>query len=104
MQSVPDTNIQSGAALVILTSTNNGTTWSNISAITPASVIPKTKMIIGSADSVYCFFISGVTVYCWNVLNNRVTQVRGVGFRDFDVAASSTGSMISWKTYLVPTI
>ena len=91
--SVPDTNIQSGAALVILTSTNNGSTWSNISAITPASVIPKTKMIIGSTDSVYCFFISGVTVYCWNVLNNRVTQVRGVGFRDFDVAASSTGSM-----------
>ncbi|MBK6877828.1 MAG: hypothetical protein IPG99_15585 [Ignavibacteria bacterium] len=41
--SVPDTNIQSGAALVILTSTNNGSTWSNISAITPASVVSKTK-------------------------------------------------------------
>lgn len=91
--SVPDTNIQSGAALVILTSTNNGSTWSNISAITPASVISKTKIIIGSTDSVYCFFISGATVYCWNVLNNRVTQVRGPSFRDFDVATSSTGSM-----------
>jgi hypothetical protein len=50
-------------------------------------------MIRSASDSVYCFFISGVTIYCWNVINNRVTQVRGVGFRDFDVAASSTGSM-----------
>lgn len=91
--SVPDTNIQSGAAIVILASSDNGTTWSNVSALTPASVIPKTKMVIGSLDSVYCFFISGPIVYCWNVLNNRVTQVRGTGFRDFDVASSSTGSM-----------
>lgn len=91
--SLPDTTIQQGSSIVILSSTNNGASWSNIASMTPAEVIPKTKMIIGSADSVYCFFISGVTVYCWNVLNGRVTQVRGVGFRDFDVASSSTGSM-----------
>ena len=91
--SVPDTNIQSGAAIVIFTSSNNGESWTNLSALTPASVIPKTKMILGSLDSVYCFFISGITVYCWNVLNNRVTQVRGTGMRDFDVASSSTGNM-----------
>ncbi len=91
--SVPDTSIQSGSAIVILTSVNNGASWNIISSLTPASVIPKTKMIRGSTDSVYCYYISGVTIYCWNVINNRITQVRGVGFRDFDVASSSTGSM-----------
>lgn len=91
--SVPDTNIVTGAAIVIFTSTDNGENWNILSTLTPASVIPKTKMIRSSLDSVYCFFLSGVTIYCWNVINNRVTQVRGVGFRDFDVGASSTGSM-----------
>lgn len=91
--SVPDTGIQSGAAIVIFTSANNGESWTNLSALTPATVIPKTKMILGSTDSVYCFFLSGVTVYCWNVLNNRISQVRGAGMRDFDVASSSTGNM-----------
>jgi len=91
--SVPDTNIQSGAAIVILSSADDGATWTNISALTPASVVPKTKMIRSATDSVYCFFQLGAAVYCWNVINNRVAQVRSVGYRDFDVAASSTGSM-----------
>ena len=91
--SVPDTNIQSGAAIVILTSPDNGVSWFNISALTPASIVPKTKMILSASDSVYCYFQLGNAVYCWNVINNRVDQIRSTGYRDFDVAASSTGSM-----------
>ncbi len=91
--SIPDTSIESGSAIVIKASSNNGASWSNIASLQPASVVSKTKMIRSAQDSIYCFYIVNATIYCWNVLNGRITQVRGVGFRDFDVAASSTGSM-----------
>lgn len=90
---VPDTAIQSNTCVVILASPDNGITWSNITALAPAAIIPKTKMIRSAADSIYCFVQVGNTIYCWNVLNSRITQVRSSGYRDFDVAASSTGSM-----------
>lgn len=91
--SIPDTNIQSGAGIVILSSTNDGISWSNIGAIVPALIYSKTKMIRSGLDSIYCFFQEGSSIYCWNVLTSFVNQVRTGNYRDFDAAASSTGSM-----------
>ena len=91
--SVPDTNIQTGSGIVILSSSDNGVTWLNIASVTPAIIASKTKMIRSSLDSVYCFFITGSSIYKLNVMNFNLNQVFNGGYRDFDVAASSTGAM-----------
>jgi len=91
--SVPDTNIQSGSGIVILSSSDNGVTWLNIASVTPAILVSKTKMIRSSLDSVYCFFLTGSSIYKLNAVNFYLNQVFNGGYRDFDVAASSTGAM-----------
>ena len=91
--SVPDTNIQTGSGVVILSSSDNGSTWLNIASVTPAILVPRTKMIRSSLDSIYCFFITGSSIYKLNVLNFNLNQVFNGGYRDFDVAASSTGAL-----------
>ena len=91
--SVPDTNIQSGSGIVILSSSDNGVTWLNIASVTPAILVSKTKMIRSSLDSVYCFFITGSSIYKLNAVNYNLNQVFNGGYRDFDVAASSTGAL-----------
>ena len=91
--SVPDTNIQSGSGIVILSSSDNGITWLNIASVTPAILVSKTKMIRSSLDSVYCFFITGSSIYKLNAVNYNLNQVFNGGYRDFDVAASSTGAL-----------
>ena len=91
--SVPDTNIQSGSGIVILSSSDNGVTWLNIASVTPSILVSKTKMIRSSLDSVYCFFLTGSSIYKLNAVNFNLNQVFNGGYRDFDVAASSTGAM-----------
>ena len=90
---IPDTNILSGKCLVIVSSTNNGANWSVVSSVSPATVVPKAKMI-AKGDSVYCFFMYGTTVYCWNVVTNNFNQFTTyTNIRDFDCTISSTASL-----------
>jgi hypothetical protein len=90
---VPDTNIISNRCLVILKTSNNGANWSVHSSVQPAAIIPKVKMV-QSSDSIYCFFLYGTSVYCWNILTNSFNQFTTyTDVRDFDVTISSTGSL-----------
>jgi hypothetical protein len=91
---IPDTNIIPNRSVVVLSSINNGANWSAVASITPSNVVTKTKMVKTSLDEVYCFFLLGSSVYCWNVLTDNVnlfTLYQNI--RDFDVATSSTGSL-----------
>ncbi|MCU0372977.1 MAG: T9SS type A sorting domain-containing protein [Ignavibacteria bacterium] len=90
---IPDTNFSAGKGIVCLVSTNNGANWAMSSYITPAFNCRKTDVVI-TGDSVYCFFIFGTTVYCWNVNTsslNAFTTYTDVW--DFDADASSTGAL-----------
>lgn len=93
--SVPDTNIQSGRGIVVLKSTNNGVNWAIHASVTPAFICPKTKMVgRPGSDSVYCFFMFGASVYCWNIVNNNLNLFSNhTDLRDFDATMSSTGSL-----------
>ncbi|MBS1513896.1 MAG: T9SS type A sorting domain-containing protein [Bacteroidetes bacterium] len=45
-------------------------------------------------DSIYCFFILGTTVYCWNVITNFTNQFTNyTDVNYFDVTMSSTNSL-----------
>lgn len=90
---IPDTNIISNRCLVIYTSTNQGATWAPLANITPAAIVPKTKMIRSGLDSIYCLFLFGSSVYCWNVINNNFNPFSTIAVRDFDAAATSTGAV-----------
>ncbi len=93
---IPDTNIQTGRSLVILSSSNNGANWSTTGTLTPGGVIiPKAKMVCRTgSDSVYCFFLVGSTVYCWNVITNNFNSFTAyTNVRDFDATMSSTNSL-----------
>lgn len=90
---VPDTNILSGKCLVVLSSTNNGANWSVVSSVSPATVVPKAKMV-AKGDSVYCFFLYGTSVYSWNVVTNNFNLFTNyTNVRDFDVTISSTSNL-----------
>ncbi len=90
---IPDTNIVNNRCLVVLKSSNNGLNWSIHGSVTPAVEIPKVKML-QSGDSIYCFFLFGTSVYCWNILSNSLNQFTAyTNLRDFDVTISSTGSL-----------
>ncbi|MBN1632771.1 MAG: T9SS type A sorting domain-containing protein [Ignavibacteria bacterium] len=90
---IPDTNIVSNRCIVVLKSSNNGENWSVHSSVQPATMIPKLKMV-QSADSIYCFFLYGTTIYCWNIISNSLNQFTTyTDIRDFDVTISSTGSL-----------
>ncbi len=90
---VPDTNLVAGRCLVILSSTNLGSSWSIASSVSPATIIPKAKMV-AKGDSVYCLFLFGSTVYCWNVVTNNFNSFTAyTNIRDFDVTISSTLSL-----------
>jgi hypothetical protein len=94
--SVPDTSIMPGRVAVILTSTNNGANWAIAGSIiaAPPFICTKTKMVRSGLDSIYCSFIVNTTVYVWNVVNNNIaTFTPYTNVRDFDIAASSTGSL-----------
>lgn len=91
---VPDTNIAADKCLVILSSINDGANWNISYMVSPAGVVPKTKMVISGLDSVYCFFLYNSAIYCWNIQSPNINMFTGyTNIRDFDVAASSTGSL-----------
>lgn len=90
---IPDTNIVNNRCIVVLKSSNNGVNWSVHSSVQPAAMIPKLK-IVQSSDSIYCFFLYGTIVYCWNIISNSFNQFTTyTDIRDFDVTISSTGSL-----------
>jgi len=92
--SIPDTNISPDDGLVILSSSNNGSNWTQTAGISPAVIIQKTKMISAGPDSIYCFFLVGGSVYSFNVLSGIINHFTNyTNIRDFDVTSSSTGSM-----------
>ncbi len=92
---IPDTNVVANKSLVILISTNNGVNWSVLASVSPANIVPKTKMICRpGGDSVYCFFIIGSTLYSWNVITNNLNQFTAyTNICDFDATMSSTNSL-----------
>lgn len=94
---VPDTNIMAGRIAVAMASTNNGANWSIIGSILPGSpglITPKTKLVRSGLDSLYCGFIVGSTVYVWNIITNNLNPFTPyTNVRDFDITASSTGSV-----------
>jgi hypothetical protein len=91
---VPDTNAIAGKCIVLYASSNNGTNWVILNSISPATIVPKVKMVRSGLDSVYCFFLYGTTVYSWNIISNNMQPFTAyVNIRDFDAEASSTGSL-----------
>lgn len=91
---VPDTAILSDKSIVVLTSTDNGATWAISASVSPANHVPKTKMLKTTTDEVYCFFLLGTTVYCWNVITSTINPYTAfTDVYDFDAATSSTGSL-----------
>jgi hypothetical protein len=88
---VPDTAIWTGHCVVLLRSTNNGMSWSLTSGISTSSTsISKTKMVDAGNDSLYCLFLYGTTVYCWNIVTGNFHSFTAyTNIRDFDAAASS---------------
>jgi len=93
---IPDTNIQAGRSLVVLSTTNNGANWSTAGTLSPGgTIIPKVKMVCRTgSDSVYCFMLIGSTVYCWNIVTNNFNSFGTyTNVRDFDAVMSSTNSV-----------
>jgi len=93
---IPDTNIQAGKSLVILSTTNNGANWSTVGTVQPGGIIiPKVKMVCRTgSDSVYCIMLIGSTIYCWNIITNNFNVFTAyTTIRDFDAAMSSTNSL-----------
>jgi hypothetical protein len=92
---IPDTNIGTGHCIALLRSSNNGASWVAASYISPATTaISKVKMVDAGADSLYCFFLYGTSVYCWNIVNGRLnTFTAYTNIRDFDAVASGTHAL-----------
>ena len=92
---VPDTNIGSGHSMALLRSSNNGSSWNILSYISPAGIISKTKIVDAGNDSLYCFFLYGTSVYCWNFVTNHLYAFTAyTNIRDFDVATSASHALI----------
>ncbi len=92
---IPDTNIVANRCVVILSSTNNGANWSIIGGVTPATIVPKVKMVgRPGSDSVYCVLLFGQLVYTWNIITNNFNQFTAyTNIRDFDAMLTSTNSI-----------
>ncbi len=91
---VNDTLSTANLGLIILNSTNNGESWSMFpSGITYRGYYDKIKLIRSGLDSVYCFFQIGPSIYSWNFLSGNLNAFPFVGYRSFDVVASSTGNL-----------
>lgn len=91
---VNDTLSTANLGLIILTSTNNGDSWSLFaSGINFRGYFDDIKMLRSGLDSIYCFFQIAHEVYSWNILNGNFNQFPFTGYRSFDVVASSTGNL-----------
>jgi hypothetical protein len=93
---VPDTNIGTGHCIALLRSSNNGASWITVSYINPASTeIRKVKMVNAGADSLYCFFLYGTSIYCWNIVNGRLIPFTTyTNIRDFDAGATASHAIL----------
>ena len=91
---INDTLSTANLGLVILSSTNNGDSWSAFgSGIGYRGYYDYIKLVRSGLDSVYCFFQVGQEIYSWNFLNGNFNAFPYVGYRSFDVVASSTGNL-----------
>jgi hypothetical protein len=95
-----DTLATSNLGLIIMQSTNNGSTWSLYSyGLTMRVKYEKLKLISagGAADSIYLFSQVGSFVYCWN-FRNLTLNTAGAGgtggvMSTFDVVGASNGAL-----------
>lgn len=95
-----DTLATSNLGLVIMQSTNNGSTWSIYNyGLTLRTRYEKLKLISagGAADSIYLFSQVGSFVYCWN-FRNLTLNVAGAGgsggvMSTFDVVGATNGAL-----------
>jgi len=90
---VHDTLFTSNLGLIILFSTNNGTTWSSAPGINYRGKIDNVKLLRTNLDSVYCYFQIDYHVYCWNIATSIINEIMIGGYRGFDVVTSSSASM-----------
>jgi hypothetical protein len=92
---VPDTNLIPGFAIRVFESTDFGDTWTMRSGgITPAVPVSRIKMIRSGADSIYCVFQLGTSIFCWNIESGNLNLFSGEAARDFDiVTGASTGDL-----------
>lgn len=90
---VHDTLSTTNLGLVILFSTNNGSSWSSASGINYRGYIDNVKLIKTNLDSIYCYFQIDYHVYCWNITTSIINEIMVGGYRYFDVVTSSTASM-----------
>ena len=91
---VNDTLSTSNLGLIILTSTDNGDSWSSFgTGITYRGYYDYIKLVKSGLDSVYCFFQIGQEIFSWNFLNGNFNTFPFSGYRSFDVVASSTGNL-----------
>lgn len=91
-----DTLATSNLGLIIMQSTNNGSTWSLYSyGLTLRVKYEKLKLISagGAADSIYLFSQLGGTVYCWNFRNLTLNSAVGNVLSTFDVVGASNGAL-----------
>lgn len=51
----------------IMASTDLGVTWFGYAAVLERYDFREIKMIISSTDSIYCFYLIGNEVFCWNI-------------------------------------
>ena len=99
---VNDTLSTSNLGLIILSSTDNGDSWSPPgSGITYRGYYDYIKLIKSGLDSVYCFFQVGQEIYSWNFLSGNFNAFPFLGYRSFDVVASSTGNLYMFLDSLV---
>lgn len=92
---IPDTNIVTGNCLVVLKSSNNGLNWVVAASVSPAVVIPKTRMVKSGLDTIYCMFSFASAIYILKVTGGAQLRLppAASGYRDFDGWASSTGGL-----------
>jgi hypothetical protein len=91
---VNDTLATSNLGLIIVTSANNGESWSLFpQGITARTHYNKIKMLRGNSDSVYVAFQLGENIYFWNIISGNFNQFPYTGYRDFDVVISSSNSL-----------
>ncbi len=82
--------------LLVYKSIDKGLTWTNTSFITATSPAPilKTKMVHSGSDSVYCLYLTGLSVKILNVESGVLGTFNQNPIVDFDAAASPNGNAI----------
>lgn len=94
---INDTLATTNLGIIVMQSTNNGSTWSMYNyGLTLRVKYEKIKLISsgGTADSIYLFCQSGGTVYSWNFRNLTLNQAGPGGvLSTFDVVGSTNGAL-----------